>query len=345
MKTYKYHSTFISGSKEIIKEISKKEIPDIQIDFISQDLLIYSTKLTPERIKVLPFFNNSFLHIKQFGDQSMKSVDKQLTWAIERPTFLQTIRQFDFHKGDKFRVVCAKNNQTISVDKDLLTKVEELITYSTGLKVHKTKPDIEFWFNEKRENYGICGIRITKKPDYQENSEKGELRSELAYIMNYLSQPQKNDIYLDPFCGSGALGINRAKYFPYKLIINSDIDLSRIKRKLSKEKANFKNFKVVESNFLKIQETRITKIVTDPPWGDHDNLNVNELYKDMLIKMKEVTSDNAVIVILTSQEVLFESLLKKYKIWVGGKDAFLYCFQFLNTRTGSPRHSGKYKTQ
>jgi tRNA G10 N-methylase Trm11 len=326
----RYFSTFIGGTYEIIKKALVSYFPDVKIEFHSADLILFTTSHTYLEVGQIPFLNNSFNHIKQFNSSNMASIEAQIDWALNRTTFIVELQKFFGNQKLKFRIVYSKNNQTVKVDSRKAMLLENSIISNTRMKLHRTLPDFEIWFMEKREGYGICGIRVSKHADYQQELERGELRGELSYLMNFLSNPKSYDVYLDPFCGNGSLPINRAKYFPYKKIIAADIDISRIAKK---DTSTIKSFEIRQIDHLKTAlNLNVNKIVTDPPWGEAEKIeDLGEFYSAMFSKFSKLLNRKGIIVLLTSQKDLIEKLMtskftiiEKYNIFVGGKEAWIF---------------------
>jgi tRNA G10 N-methylase Trm11 len=189
---------------------------------------------------------------------------------------------------------------------------------------------------QRREGFGICGIRITKKPDYQQVLAKGELRSELAYLLNFLSSPKANDTYLDPFCGNGSLPISIAKNFSYKQIIALDIDDSRIKDKFNKSKLNYNNFSIVKRDFFDYDfgNLKFNKIITDPPWGEEQKVgDLGEFYTKLLNKCKEILVKDGIMILLVANKGTFIKVLEKFakdfkldkelRTFIGGREVWV----------------------
>jgi tRNA G10 N-methylase Trm11 len=70
--------------------------------------------------------------------------------------------------------------------------------------------------------------RLTRHTAYEKILNKGELHPEIAFLMNWLSEPDKNDIVLDPFCGSGSIPLKRILHFPTKQVFAFDCDKNMI---------------------------------------------------------------------------------------------------------------------
>ena len=219
--------------------------------------------------------------------------------------------------GKTFRVVFSKENELISVNKERLSKIENKIAKLNNLAVDRANPDFEFWFLKRRDGEQFTGIRLTKHPDYKTVLAKGQLRPELADILCYLSDPQKTDVVLDPFSGSGAIGMARKNY-PYDKIFSADIKIG-----------------FDATNMADILDKNIDKIITDPPWGISVGLDLNlpDFYFKMLKEFNRVLKSDGKIVILMGNKEVFETtllnfstfkLIKNYRLLVSGKKAAIY---------------------
>jgi tRNA G10 N-methylase Trm11 len=170
--------------------------------------------------------------------------------------------------------------------------------------------------------------------------EKGELRPELANILCRLSEPNDDDVCLDPFCGSGAILLERSRIVDYGGLFNCDIDeenvlnLKNIIKKLDNKKLN-KSFFVKHIDFFKnnFDDEFFDKIITDPPWGYYEKIdNIQEFYDDMLREFKRILKPKGIIVLLTANKEELEkaaiknklNIVNKYDILVSGKKAGVY---------------------
>jgi tRNA G10 N-methylase Trm11 len=185
--------------------------------------------------------------------------------------------------------------------------------------------------------------RLSKHTAYEKTLKKGELRPEIAYFMNWLSEPEKNDIFLDPFSGYGSIPLRRALSFPVKKIYAFDYDNNMINiikngiaKKRSLSKMNNIIIKQVDIKHLdkELSQESIDKIVTDPPWGSYENveMGIENFYTLMLSKMEKVLKNNGIIVLLTGRNIEIEKLLgtstnisieQKYNVLISGKKASL----------------------
>lgn len=298
-----YFSTFITGLGEIVSEELQKQLVNFKQELLLDGLIVYSTDSGFEKIKNLIFLNNSFLQTSP--------EDK-----------------INLNLGKSFRVVFSKENELVSINKERLTKIENKIAKLNNLVVDRANPDFEFWFLERSEGNKFTGVRITKHPDYKTVLSKGQLRPELADLLCLISEPDGNDVVLDPLAGSGAISMARKNY-PHKEIISGDIDPQNQNIK-KLDALNLKDFK----------NGSINKIITDPPWGVSIglDLNLNDFYTKMLEEFFRVLEPNGLLVILIGKKELFDevlskfqcfTLVKRYNILVSGKKAAIYKIKIL----------------
>ncbi len=339
---YMYFSTFISGLSSIIELQLKDCIPDVSIKLVQDGIIIYSTNISPEDIVKLRFFNNTFSLVKTFKNTATdtKSINKIIKKTIEDKNVFYHLGKKIPKNNKSFRIVISVGNIMISPDKNMLYKLENKITDSISLRVDRAIPDIELWYFLRREvSDAYFGIRLTRHTEYSKILQKGELHPELVNTLCYLSDPQINDIYLDPFVGSGAIPIELSKSFVCKSIIAVDIDdsiVQRFKDRSQNLKIDVRSECMDSLNLANLKNNSMNKIVTDPPWGINigKDLNLEIFYKQMLLEFFRILDVNGVIVILIGNKELFENVLNKlysffkiidqYNILVSGKKAGIY---------------------
>lgn len=335
-----YFSTFITGFSEPVEEQLRDDLPDIRIDLLLDGLVVYSSPEEPQRIKGLRYLNNSFILLRQLNIKSHDLPEDVLKTLSTNIDFKNAILPLSLPKGTTFRLIVSKENQMTGVKKATTKYIENKILAKTHLQLNPLKADVEFWFLIRSEGKAFFGIRLTGLTETKGKPEKGELRAELAHLLCLLSKPDASDTFLDPFCGSGAIPLERSLSFPYKQIVASDSDLSLVEALKHKELPQ-KVFRVSQMDALTldgIEDQSIDKIVTDPPWGFYNadgkqEMDLDEFYEDMLKAFTRVIKPNGTIIILTARkEILEEALMKqrslhtskRYDILVSGKKAGAY---------------------
>lgn len=315
MKTY--FSTFITGFKEVVEQALKERVKDVQIELLSDGLVIYRSHKTPDAIRQLRFFNNSFLLLKYFPRLGKKPIEEMLKQTVSDRQIVPAIDNLLPKIKSTFRIMATQENQFVPIDKNLKTRLESMIGQKGKLRLDRGLPGIEFLFAARREGNGLFGLRLTRHTSYEKILEKGELYPELAHILCLISEPNQNDTFLDPFCGSGAIPIARAIGFPYGTIYASDIENKSVEK--TRQKASKANRKIIirKCDALHLDtfnDNSIDKIVTDPPWGLHvgKELNLEKFYQEMLTEFQRIDKQNGIMVILIAKKELFEDVLNKF---------------------------------
>jgi len=339
-----YVSTFISGLQEPIEEFLHQEIPDIKILDVYDGLVVYSADVDIEKITKLKFLNNSFLLLKKYTNLRSDSLEAMIRDAAKMKDLGNKVAACRITTETKhFRIITSKENQLTPVNKDILRQMEQTISKLPGFKVNRAKPDHEFWFLYRSEKVGFFMLRFTKHASYDKVLQKGELRPDLSHVLCRLSDPRENDIFLDPFCGYGAIPFERIRMLPYNMTFMSDISEEHVKFCKDKgsqlSKKSKKQIIIRQANALSMahyEDGFIDKIVTDPPWGLYGemDISISDFYTLMFKELNRVLKQGGFIIILTSQRDTMEdvlstfsknvSLLEKYDILVSGKKASIY---------------------
>ncbi len=189
----------------------------------------------------------------------------------------------------------------------------------------------------RSEGIGLFGLRLTKLRKENKQRKRGELRTELAHILCLVSEPKRSDIVCDPFAGRGSLVIELASSFPYQKIYASDIENMLVQELRNKVK-RFRGIDVaqVDALHLNLPNASVDKIITDPPWGEYQQiLNLKLFYEKVFEKFDRILKPSGIITILIGAKEIFEETLehkfnhvfsvkKKYNILVSGKKAAIY---------------------
>ena len=181
MKTY--FSTFITGFSEVVEQTLRECIKDVEIELLSDGIVVYKTGVKLERIKELRFFNNSFLLFTFFPKLGNRPIEEMLKQTINDRNIISSVTNSLPKKQLTFRVMATVENQFAGMDKALKEKLEQKIARRKMLTLDRSNPDIEFLFVTRSEGFGIFGLRLTSHTSYEKTLEKGELYPELAHIL------------------------------------------------------------------------------------------------------------------------------------------------------------------
>ncbi|MEJ7653273.1 MAG: methyltransferase domain-containing protein [Chloroflexia bacterium] len=117
----------------------------------------------------------------------------------------------------------------------------------------------------------IIGVRLTDRSQRHRDRNTNlpaSLRPTVAAAMVRLTQPQDDDVFLDPFCGTGTMLIERGEAGRHKLILGSDVS----EEALNAAAANIgERHKPLELNnwdatHLPLEDGSVNAIATNPPF-------------------------------------------------------------------------------
>jgi tRNA G10 N-methylase Trm11 len=110
-----------------------------------------------------------------------------------------------------------------------------------------------------------------KKP-----GKRGSLSTDLSTLLVRASNPSNDDVFLDPFGGSGAL-VEARTASAFRSATYSDNRLSDLRSQLSPRLVNNRKVRVLGEDalmLLSVPDGSVSAIVTDPPWGEHEDLGM-----------------------------------------------------------------------
>lgn len=140
----------------------------------------------------------------------------------------------------------------------------------------------------------------------------------LAYVLCMIAKLGKDDILLDPFCGSSVIPITALKYFDIKRVICSDISGKAIHA----SNENFEAAQIEENRFklfksditdIKLSKRNVDRIVSNLPFGIRvgEHNNNAEIYKSLELLAKKLLRKKGILVLLTQEKKLLIKIFRK----------------------------------
>ena len=229
------------------------------------------------------------------------------------------------------------------IEQSARSRLEGALASATGLRPDSQHPGLEFQLALRSDH--TASLLWNRFPSQTGRGEAGALPASTARLLVELSHPRATDIFLDPFCGSGAIPLDRAR-IPYKMIFAGDREekeLARVKKALAepcmakKRKTIFP--KVLDARDLSRFDTGFfTAIVTDPPWGRHERIETDalkELYQRFLAEAARCLAPHGRLVLLTGRSgPVAEGTISipfdfdteaRYEVLVSGQKALVLC--------------------
>lgn len=179
--------------------------------------------------------------------------------------------------------------------------------------------DVEIW-DWLGNSDALIGLRLSdasmRHRHYKREHLPASLRPTIAAAMAWVSRPTPQDRVLDPLCGAGTLLIERSLLgdAPAQLL-GGDIRqeaVSMAQRNAGAAEVDLA-LQVWDARSLPLAANSVTRIITNLPFGKQIGLREEneQLYTDLLHEFDRVLAPDGLIVSLTSEDRLWEGILRE----------------------------------
>lgn len=338
---FRFLATCPSGLEDLVAIcLSQDHLPGLHIDHIEDGVVLFSSTTDFKRLVALKYINILFVVLAQIdhlgsASEAVGRIGRDAQ-AISRSAALVTPRERTFR-------LSVSNEGALSTGGPDTSLLVGRLAEATGLTPSsRHRPDAEFWVMRRRSGLCLFAKRFSRRAGTEKTLQKGELRPEIAHLLCRLSEPERSDVFVDPFAGSGALPLARMTY-PFELIYALDADAEKIhllKQKIKEAKRRRKRLNVIAAradatDLGRFNDGFVSKIVTDPPWGQFDTTIVNlpEFYDRVFREALRILKDNGVLVMLMGNRSLANEITEsfasdmtleaRYETLIGGKPAVI----------------------
>lgn len=312
MPQRQYFATFPAGCFGIIaRRLKRFRLEELTIIEHDDSSVTFQSPFSPEKLIELRFFTNVYVVIEDFNHVHKSCL-----------------------KGNYFRLMSLKGGEPMALSNSERTEIETSITAGLGLKANAHLSRNDFYVIERTTGAKFLSLRLSRAKFKREELSAGELRPELAHILCLVGGVKARDTLLDMFAGYGSIPLEAARGFGCGRVIAVDKRLLPNRREHPAIEWRRGDARSLES----IESSTIARVVTDPPWGlhdDQDERHLTLLYVDFTKEMERVLASNAVAVVLTgwsqAEDILTKrlKLIGKWTILVSGKKATIYKLQKL----------------
>lgn len=234
------------------------------------------------------------------------------------------LRQLKLSGPPTYRVISRKYGQHQYRRIDLQTAVEHGIAqrYPRWTPV-ADGGDVEVWANLLGSQL-IIGLRLsdrTMRHRYQKRVElPASLRPSVAAAMVLLTDPQEDDVFLDPLCGSGTILLERINAGPYEQVLGGDVDETRVtatRQNLPQQRKGRKAGKIVvrqwDARQLPLEDASVDKVASNLPFGKQvaAGQDLEALYLGILAELARVVRPGGKVVLLSSEFELLKQCLRQ----------------------------------
>lgn len=318
-----FYSTCPAGLEEACKRLAAAKVPGFSAKAAYSGALVYSARVDrPE----CAGFANTYIQIARL-DKCSSVMHAARLFLTERRALADAERAMREYGFESFRVMFSEQNKLTSVEKEYREAYERAIR----VRSNRETPDTELTILRRSNGCALMLLRLTRPTHVK----KGELSPAVAACMAYLARPEEGGRFIDPFAGSGAIGVARMALGRSKRIFLSDID-SAVVTKLRKRIPGRAEIERLDALRLtdRFDGGEFTEIACDPPWGLYRPLDTDpaDFNRRLVENLEYVLAPYGMCVVLTALKTEFASAVKKsgldmlerFDILVNGKKAAIF---------------------
>lgn len=270
----RYYVQFVAGTASLMLEALDAQLDGLRVRYADDSAMILESSSPPKHVADIPYIKNAFVVIAETGRGSLDKGVMQLSRVVVNEQFPKLPGQ-----TNKFRLMVHVDGSLAPVEARTKAALERAVMQRTGGRVEPRGQCQEYWVVGRqglRELLFCARLPKAKRPI----KAKGAISHELSAMLVAASQPRPQDVFLDPFAGSGSFVAARLER-PLKQAWYVDRDLRQHRPSLGRELTDNKRLRLLAEDALampSIPDGSIDVIVTDPPWGEHEL--VEQPYED-----------------------------------------------------------------
>jgi Putative RNA methylase family UPF0020 len=267
VRYYIQHSAGLGG---LVFSALSSDLDRCEAVFRDDSGMVIDSPSIAERVASLQYLKNSFQVLATIPRGSVGGSTDQLVKQVRKRAVLRN------QPGRlAFRTMVNVDGQLVGLPRDVRGRLESVIAEQTGGRlIPRGGSGVEYWIVGRRDlDVMMLCLRLGsgKKP-----GKRGSLGTDLSTLLVRASSPSGDDVFLDPFGGSGAL-VEARTASAFRSAIYSDTRLAELRSQLPPRLVSNRRVRVLGEDALvlpSVSDGSVSVIVTDPPWGEHEDLGM-----------------------------------------------------------------------
>jgi tRNA (guanine6-N2)-methyltransferase len=305
----RYLATVTPGLEEVLASELATKLPGLQVQASWRGRLLVAGYLAPEEMTLIRTANNLYHYLgaipvgRHRADlSSLARRTATLNWDPVTASRL-------YRRGATAWVSCSRTGKHTYSRFDAATAALVGICRACRLEAGTAdKHDFEFRL-DIQDTVAHFSLRLTPTSFRfrgRREFQAAALLPPVAHALVWLSSPQPDDVFLDPFCGSGTIVAERCAY-EAAAVVGSDISPAALA--VAKENVpDYVSLQCWDAGCLQMAAGSVSCFVTNPPWGKQIEVSegIAELYTRFCREAERVLASDGRAVILTDKAELLE---------------------------------------
>ncbi|ADB31946.1 putative RNA methylase [Kribbella flavida DSM 17836] len=267
----RYFAQYRAGLGELVIDSLRRDLAGVQVISSDDSSLLFDSRSDRAKVGGLGYLKNAFTVL---GSVPRSTPQK----AAER--FAEQVQTTPMLRGQgrvtSFRTMVSVDGKLVGLPRPAKLRLESAIGKATGARVNaRGGAGAEYWVIGRRDLSSMLFCqRLTSGV---KQGAAGSLGADLATLLVKASEPAPDDVFLDPFAGSGAI-VSARMASAYRRLIYSDLAAGEPQVQILPELRRGKRVTLLTEDALELPSVptgSVSAIVTDPPWGEYDELDVD----------------------------------------------------------------------
>jgi tRNA (guanine6-N2)-methyltransferase len=302
-----YLATVLPGLEEVAADELRAKVADASAEDTSRGKVLFRTSAGTERLLALRTIDNLYLFLGRFTQGPHRTHLADLRQAAGRIDTLAHAREVGLDVGKRASIfvnASRSGKQTYSRFEAAQSALEGLLEHNRGWHAGTaTAHDLEFRLDVVGEE-ALLALRLSP-PSFRFRGEerafaRAALRPTVAHALVWLSRPGPEDVFVDPFCGSGTIVAERGAY-PCRRLFAGDLDAEAVHA----ARSNLPGQTVMrwDARRLPLAARSVDRLVSNLPFGHQvgSESEVGGLYQAFFAEAARVLTDDGTTVVLTDQ--------------------------------------------
>lgn len=305
-----YYATFEKGLDEIVKKIIKKQDKNSFIKKLNADSVLF---FADEHFKLAgSCFKSAYSVIDSCQKDGTGALNAAMKHLLEKRDW-----KINFSKNvTKFKLLFLKEDSKVALDTKLKQAVEVMLSRKTKRQISYLNGTEELVFLAKIDGTNLFMRKLNVEGEYRAVRD-AQIEPEVAYVLNFLSEPAQSEAVVDPFSYDGAVSYVRALSFKKANVIANEKEKDNVEdiKKLAKSLKE-KSFSVMNYDFLsdKFPIKFIDKIVTVLPSINYDfEVSLSKLYDEFFKKIYGLNVKVVAVAVHKSMDIT-NAIKGKYEV-------------------------------
>jgi len=265
----RYFIQFTAGIGDLVRQSLAGELSRMRVEYADDSAMIFEAGDRPGLVAVLPYVKNAFLVVASVGRSNLDASVAKLASKAKNASFPRSP-----DRGYGFRLMFHIDGSLVPVSSKSKGTLERAVAARTGRRVEPRGNCQEYWVVGRTTLEELLLCMRLPKPSREEKA-RGAISHELSAALVAASGPDPRDVFLDPFGGSGSFAAARLEH-PVQRVWYSDTRLADHLPAFVGKLRRDDRVRLLNEDALRLRsipDGSVDVIVTDPPWGEHEDLD------------------------------------------------------------------------